>query len=311
MEQAWFKVKKKLIIFFISAIFCILIFPNFIYPDEIDYPDYIGYVNDFASILDASAESELGNMITDLEQDTSAEIAVVTIENLQGITIEEYAVVLFEKWGIGKQDLDNGLLFLVAVEEREIRIEVGYGLEGVITDIEAGNIINDIMVPQFKNGEFGEGLYDAVVIASGQIYGEADYESLSPIESAPPAGRSFPFGTPYAFICCFFVPLLIILIILLTFLFRHRCPKCRRFFALKIKSTTLKSPSYTAQGKKLVERTCKYCSFHDKKEVVLPRKTRRSSGFSSGSGGFSGGGFSSGGSFGGGSSGGGGASGGW
>ncbi len=226
MELAWFKVKKKLIIFFISALFSFFIFPGLIYPDEVDYPDHSGYyVNDFASILDDSIESDLENLITALENETSAEIAVVTVENLQGITIEEYAVELFEKWGIGKKEEDNGLLFLVAIEEREVRIEVGYGLEGVITDLEAGSIINDIMVPNFKNGEFGKGIYEAVEIASAQIFGEEDYESLGPAESAPSGGGSFPFGTPFAFICCFIGPFSIFLIIFLVFLFKRRCPR--------------------------------------------------------------------------------------
>ena len=152
-----------------------------------------------------------------------------TVENLQGITIEEYAVELFEKWGIGKKDEDNGLLILVAVEEREVRIEVGYGLEGVITDLEAGNIINDIMVPNFKNGEFGKGIYESVVVVSSQISGEEDYESLTPIESAPPT-RSFPFGSPFAFICCFFGPFSIFLIIILVYLFKHRCTQDKEHY---------------------------------------------------------------------------------
>ncbi len=306
MDLAWLKVKKRLIILFILALFSFFVFPNFIYSEDIDYPDYIGFVNDFASILDVSTESDLYNMINTLENDTSAEIAVVTIESLQGITIEEYAVELFEKWGIGKEEKDNGLLFLVAVEEREVRIEVGYGLEGVITDLEAGNIINDIMVPNFKNGDFGKGIYDAVLTASNQIYGEEDYESLSSPGTVASEGRSFLSRIPFGLTCCFFIPFLIFIIIFLTYLFSHRCPQCRRFFALKIKTTILNAATVTSKGKKLVERTCKYCSFYDKKEVIIPKKTRRSSGFTSGGGGFSGGG-----SFGGGSSGGGGASGGW
>ena len=110
--------------------------------------------------------------------------------------------------------------------------------------------------------------------------------------------------------CCFPVFLFFAIVIFLVNLFKRRCPQCRRFWALTIKTTVLKAATYTSSGSKLVERTCKYCSFHDKKTVTIPRKTR-SSGFSSGGGwssGSSGGSF---GGFGGGSSGGGGASGGW
>lgn len=311
MDLVCFKVKKKLILFYILVLLGFFAFPNFIYPDEVDYPDYVGYVNDFASILDASTESDLKNLITTLENETSAEIAVVTVGSLKGITIEEYAVELFERWGIGKEEKDNGILFLVAIEEREVRIEVGYGLEGVITDLEAGNIINDIIVPNFKNGDFGPGIYEAVIIASDQIYGEEDYESLGSIVATPSKGRSFLTGFPFGLTGCFFIPFSIFIIIFLVYLFRHRCPQCRRFFALKIKSTILKSATYSSQGKKLVERTCKYCSFHDKKEVIISKRTRSSSWISGGGSSGGGGGFSGGGSFGGGSSGGGGASGSW
>ena len=82
---------------------------------DVDYPDYVGYVNDFAGILDNASASDLEALITSIEKNTGAEIAVVTIDTLEGITIEEYAVVLFEKWGIGKADEDNGLLILVAL----------------------------------------------------------------------------------------------------------------------------------------------------------------------------------------------------
>ena len=117
-------------------------------------------------------------------------------------------------------------------------------------------------------------------------------------------------GIPWGFICCFPIFFIIFLIVFLVNLFKRRCPECRRFWALTIKTKTIKAASYTRSGQKQVERTCKYCSFKDKKIVTIPKRTR-SSGFSSGSGwsgGSSGGSF---GGFGGGSSGGGGASGSW
>ncbi|MGM0368277.1 MAG: TPM domain-containing protein [Actinomycetota bacterium] len=72
------------------------------------------------------------------------------MESLEGITIEQYAVGLFQDWGIGKQGTDNGILMLASTEEKEVRIEVGYGLEFVITGLEAGNILENIMIPQCK-----------------------------------------------------------------------------------------------------------------------------------------------------------------
>ena len=297
-----------------TAVFLVVIGISFIcllspvHAQDIDYPDYIGYVNDFAGLMDAASTSDLETLIGGVEKGTGAEMAVVTIDSLEGITIEEYAVELFEYWGIGKADEDNGILILVALLEREVRIEVGYGLEGVITDLEAGRIIDDIIVPNFKEENYNRGIYDAVVTISNQIYGEEELATMGEEQDTSSSSGSFFSGLPMGFICCFPVFIIIFLIIFLVNLFKRRCPQCRRFWALTIKTKILKAASYTRSGEKEVERTCKYCSFHDKKIVKIPKRTR-SSGFSSG-GGFSSG-SSGGGGFSGGSSGGGGASGSW
>ncbi|MBN2073055.1 MAG: TPM domain-containing protein [Actinobacteria bacterium] len=310
-------IRNKKSLFFFLAVFFICLFssPSPAFAEDINYPDYKGYVNDYAGILDAATAADLENLITNIEKDTTAEIAIVTVENLQGITVEEYAVKLFEKWGIGKKEEDNGLLILISMEERAVRIEVGYGLEGVITDLEAGRIINNIIVPGFKEGKYSSALYDAVVKISNQVYGEKDLDPVAGTVSEPQqdstSSGNLLSGLPSGCICCFPVFFVIFLVIFLVNLFNKRCPRCRRFFALKIKRTVLEQATYSSAGKQLVERTCKYCGFHDQKVVKIPRKTRSSTwsggGWSSG-GGSSGGGF---GGFGGGSSGGGGASGRW
>jgi len=130
------------------------------YGDE--FPQPVGYVNDFASIFEKEYIDKMENLITDLEKKTTAEIAVVTIDSLGDKSIETYAVKLFEAWGIGKKDINNGILFLVAMEERECRIEVGYGLENVITDVIAKHIIDEIVIPQFKEGKYELGSYECV-----------------------------------------------------------------------------------------------------------------------------------------------------
>ncbi len=111
-------------------------------------------------------------------------MAVLTVENLQGLDRETYAVEIFEEWGIGKKDKDNGLLILVALEEREYRIEVGYGLEPIITDAMAGRIGRDKMVPYFKEDNYGQGIYEAVVDIRGFVEGEE--EIISQYESSEP-----------------------------------------------------------------------------------------------------------------------------
>ena len=122
------------------------------------FPRPDGYVNDFASVLADADEAYLENFLHTLERDTSAEVAVVTVPALDGMTIEEYANRLFADWGIGKTQQDNGVLLVVAVGERSVRIEVGYGLEGILPDGLAGEIIRTEIVPEFKAGNMPCGI---------------------------------------------------------------------------------------------------------------------------------------------------------
>jgi uncharacterized protein len=127
-----------------------------------------GPVGDYAKVIPAKYAQGIAAASTELWQKTGAALVVATIPSLEGDTIEEVAVRLFEKWGIGEKGVDKGLLFLVAIKERRLRIEVGYGLEGIITDATAGAIRDQAMVPYMKKNEFGKGLY-AGVAAAAQI----------------------------------------------------------------------------------------------------------------------------------------------
>jgi uncharacterized protein len=124
------------------------------------FPKPAGYVNDFANILDPEWERRIDSLISDLESKTTAEISVVTVENLSPYsTVEEYAEALFSEWKIGKAKKDNGVLILVSMKERKIRVETGYGIEPIIPDGVAGDIIRNEIAPNFKSGKYGEGLY--------------------------------------------------------------------------------------------------------------------------------------------------------
>lgn len=131
-----------------------------------------GYVNDFAGILSAETKTQLENALSAEQQETSNEISVVTVPTLGDETIETYAVELFRQWGIGKKEKDNGVVLLVAPNERKVRIEVGYGLEGVLTDTQSSLIIQREILPAFKAGDFAEGIEKGVNAIIKVTHGE-------------------------------------------------------------------------------------------------------------------------------------------
>jgi uncharacterized protein len=115
-------------------------------------------VNDFAGVLPAPVRAELDALLRRTAEATSAEIAVATVPSLAGMTVEEYAAGLFEQWGIGKKATDNGVLILVAPNDRAMRIEVGYGLEPVLPDGLAGEIVRSEFLPAFREGDYPRGI---------------------------------------------------------------------------------------------------------------------------------------------------------
>ena len=120
--------------------FCLLgiIFSAHCSSKKIEFPEPAGYVNDFAEILSEQQIQSISNYIKELQEKTTAEVAVVTMKSVAPYDINVYAVKLFEKWGIGVKGDDNGVLILLSLKERKVRIEVGYGLEGILPDGLAG-----------------------------------------------------------------------------------------------------------------------------------------------------------------------------
>jgi uncharacterized protein len=131
-----------------------------------------GYVTDEAHILDAATINQIEQLSVELEEKTSAELGVVTISSLEGRDIEGYASDLFQKWGLGKKGKDNGVLLLIAPNDRRGRLEVGYGLEGLIPDGLAGRILDEAVIPFFRQGNMAGGVLSgamqtAQIIAQG------------------------------------------------------------------------------------------------------------------------------------------------
>ena len=132
-----------------------------------------GFVNDYAEMLAPAEVQALEGKLTSFEKETSNELTIVTVPDLGGDTIENFAVKLFEEWKIGKAKNDNGVLLLISRDDREARIEVGYGLEGALTDAQSFPIIDQIIVPAFREGKYYEGLSgaaDAIVAATKGEY---------------------------------------------------------------------------------------------------------------------------------------------
>jgi len=125
-------------------------------------PSPTGRISDFASVLDDSSERALDALLATLERETTAEVAVATVSSLDGMSVDEYANRLFNAWGVGQRGKDNGVLVLVAPSAREMRIEVGYGLEGVLPDGLSGQIIRQQFVPAFAKGDYEGGIVAGV-----------------------------------------------------------------------------------------------------------------------------------------------------
>src|SRR5436190_6733452 len=144
-------------------------------------PKATGRVNDFANVIDPATEADLDRIIDQLELKTSSEIAVATVASLDGLSVEEYANKLFKQWGVGQAGQDNGVLVLVAPSERKMKIEVGYGLEGVLPDGLAGEVIRDQFTPKFKTNDYPGGIRDGVTRIVGIV---EKHQVLTPEEIA-------------------------------------------------------------------------------------------------------------------------------
>ena len=124
------------------------------------------YAQDYANVLSRETKSRINRLSTELQSRTGAQIAVVTIPSLEGETLEDYSLALFRKWGIGDRKLNNGVLILLAVDEKKSRIEVGYGLEGALPDAKTGRIQDSAMRPAIETADYNTALmngYNAVL----------------------------------------------------------------------------------------------------------------------------------------------------
>ncbi|HTC83276.1 MAG TPA: TPM domain-containing protein, partial [Rhizomicrobium sp.] len=135
--------------------FLVLLTPAWAAPK---FPALTGRVVDEASILSSETKTDLTQKLAALEQKTSRQLVVVTLASLQGYEISDYGYQLGRAWGIGQKGLNNGILFIVAPNEHKTRIEVGYGLEPIVTDAFSSVVIQTQVLPKFRGGDFNGGV---------------------------------------------------------------------------------------------------------------------------------------------------------
>jgi len=150
---------KKILPFVILALFCLPLSSA-----SLDVPRLQGYVNDYAGMISSSARPKIEEMLRAFEQSDSTQIVILTVPSLGGEPIEEFGIKVGEAWKIGQQMRDNGVIFIVSKQDRKMRIEVGRGLEGRLTDLMAGRIIDQVINPRFGKGDF-DGGFEAGVSA--------------------------------------------------------------------------------------------------------------------------------------------------
>ncbi len=139
---------------------------------SLEVPPLSGYVNDNARLLSSSESSQIENYLAAVENSSGAQIVLLTIPSLEGDSLESFSIRVAEKWALGQSDRDDGILLLVAFKEKKIRIEVGYGQEAVLTDVVSGYIIRNVIVPEFKRGDFVNGIAKGLQAISGTITGK-------------------------------------------------------------------------------------------------------------------------------------------
>jgi uncharacterized protein len=139
-----------------------------------EFPQLTGRIVDQAGLLSAADQSEIDTELSQLEAKSTDQVAVVTLKSLQGYAIEDYGYQLGRHWGIGQKGKDNGILLIVAPSERKVRIEVGRGLEPLMTDAMSRIIIDNAILPQFRRGDYAAGIRNGVRDIKDVLLGDAE-----------------------------------------------------------------------------------------------------------------------------------------
>jgi uncharacterized protein len=175
---------------------------------QLKFPELTGRVVDNAQMIEPAVREQLTQQLQAHEKATGEQLVVVTLANLQGTDIADFGYQLGRYWGIGQKDKNNGALLIVARDERKLRIEVGYGLEDRLTDAQSSVIINQVITPAFKAGNFSKGISDGVAAMLVVLGGNALDEPSTVYDSRGDPGDDFVSRHPGVFV---FLVLLFIL----------------------------------------------------------------------------------------------------
>ena len=272
------------------------------------------YVANPDAILPDSSVAWLNNCAARLEDATRVQLCVVALESIGGSEAFDFAYELFQRWGLGREGQNTGVLMLFVLDSHDIRIMTGVGIEGVLTDAQCSKIIHDDMIPAFRAGAYGDGL----CLGALRIYeictdGEAPEELLSirSVTNRGEYGEDELTDAEIMGIIGVFTGLFILIAFILYWASVKRCPKCGKRRAHATREKILVAATYAAAGQGLRTYRCSKCGNTFDVPFVIPRRTHTVIITGGGRGGSFGGGFSGGGSWGGGSTFGGGAGGRW
>ena len=165
---------RRILFLSFIALFCLTSIPWASTPKPPEVPR--NYVVDLAGVIRDDVERKMNNYLRELQQKTTAQMVVLTVQSLDGESIDGFSIRIAEKWKLGQKGKDNGVLFSVAVKDRKYRFEIGYGLEGILPDSLVGSIGRQYVVPYFRKGDYSTGIYAATVVVAQKIARSAGVE---------------------------------------------------------------------------------------------------------------------------------------
>ena len=179
---------------------------------QADLPMPQRYVEDYANVINDSDERSLNGVLQELEQKTGAQYIVLTVLSTGGLPIEQFSIELAEKWKLGQKGKDNGMLFVLAKNDRKWRFEDGYGLEGFITDQYCGRVGRDVLVPYLRKGDYSRGIYEANLQIVQKIATEAGVSLTGMPRITPVPVMDKRRGLP----CCSALPILFFMLLIFS-----------------------------------------------------------------------------------------------